>query len=121
MHNSLLFWQEITATLKRDFEAVNKDNNFIYNDRVPSFNTLEPPGKAAIAKPTPFTSPSPSFVDLFVILVPLPVSKALQAYGGKKESLVGEELEKLREATRTLNELVAFSFPFHFYVFLSDY
>ena len=90
--------------IKRDFDAVNKDNNFIYNDRVPSFTTLEPPGKAAVAKPIQFSSPSPNFVDLFVSLVPLPVSKALQSYGGKKESLVSEGLEKLRHATSTLNE-----------------
>lgn len=104
MNHTALFLQEITATVRRDYESVNKDNNFIYNDRVPSFNTLEPPGKAAIAKPLQFASPSPSFVDLFVGLVPLPVSKALQSYNGKKDSLVSEELEKLREATHTLNE-----------------
>lgn len=96
--------QEITATLKRDYEAAKKDNNFIYNDRVPNFSTLEPPGKAAIAKPIQFQSPSPNFIDIFAHLVPLPVSKALTTYNNRKDSIVNEELEKLRQATSALNE-----------------
>ena len=64
--------------VKKDYEAANKDNNFIYNDLVPDFGTLEPPGKATLAKPLPFTSPAPNFVDLFANLVPLAVSQALQ-------------------------------------------
>ena len=68
----------MTQTVKRDYEAANKDNNFIYNDLVPEFGTLEPPGKATLAKPTPFTSPSANFVDLFASLVPLAVSQAQQ-------------------------------------------
>lgn len=68
----------MTQTVKRDYEAVNKDNNFIYNDLVPDFGTLEPPGKATLAKPVQFTSPAANFVDLFASLVPLAVSHALQ-------------------------------------------
>ena len=64
--------------MKRDHEAANKDNNFIYNDLVPDFGTLEPPGKATLAKPIQFTSPAANFVDLFTTLVPLAVSQALQ-------------------------------------------
>ena len=66
--------------MKKDFEAANKDNNFIYNDLVPDFGTLEPPGKATLAKPLPFTSPAPNFIDLFANLVPLAVSQALQVW-----------------------------------------
>ena len=49
--------QDITATVKRDFEAVSKDNNFIYNDLVPDFGTLEPPGM-----PSPHPSPPPPLI-----------------------------------------------------------
>ena len=126
--------QDITAVVKRDYEAVNKDNNFIYNDLVPDFGTLEPPGKATLAKPVQFSSPSSSFVDLFASLVPLAVSQALQvwgvvknlslslslslsksmstpsslfalqAYATKKDELINSECEKLRQATAELNE-----------------
>lgn len=68
----------MTQTVKRDYESANKDNNFIYNDLVPDFGTLEPPGKATLAKPVQLTSPASNFVDLFASLVPLAVSQALQ-------------------------------------------
>ena len=99
-----MFYQEITGTLKRDHDAVEKDNNFIYNDRVPDFGTLEPPGKATVAKSIQFQSPASNFLDLFASLVPLPVSRALTAYNSKKDALVSEELEKIRTATSNLNE-----------------
>ena len=96
--------QEITSTIRRDYEAVVKDNNFIYNDRVPDFGTLEPPGKASLAKTIQFQSPASNFLDLFVNLVSLPVSRALSAYNAKKEELVSGELEKIRTASSNLNE-----------------
>ena len=97
-------FKELTSSLKKDLEAVEKDNNFIYNDRVPDFGTLEPPGKASIAKAIQFQSPASNFLDLFAKLVPLPVSRAMSTYNSKKEALVNEELEKLRNATSALNE-----------------
>lgn len=36
--------------------------------------------------------------------MPLSVNQALSAYEGKKEALVQEELEKLRDATSNINE-----------------
>lgn len=83
---------------------MEKDNNFIYNDRVPDFGTLEPPGRASVAKAIQFQSPASNFLDLFANLVPLPVSRAISAYNSKKEALVNEELEKIRTATSSLNE-----------------
>lgn len=97
-------FQELTSSLKKDLEAVEKDNNFIYNDRVPDFGTLEPPGKASIAKAIQFQSPASNFLDLFANLVPLPVSRAMSNYNSKKDTLVNDELEKLRNATSSLNE-----------------
>ena len=95
---------DLTATVKRDYEQANKDNNFIYNDLVPDVGTLEPPGKATLAKPNQFVSPASNFVDLFKDLMPLSVSQAVNAYNAKQESLVTGELDKLREATNALNE-----------------
>ncbi len=97
-------WQELSSTVKRDFEQATKDNNFIYNDLIPDFNTLEPPGKATLAKPVQFTSPASNFQDLFKDLMPLSVSQAVTVYTSKKEELVSKELERLRDATHVLNE-----------------
>ena len=94
----------MTGTLKRDYEAANKDNNFIYNELVPDFGTLEPPGKATLAKPVQFTNPASNFQDLFKDLMPLAVNEAVSTYNAKKESLINAELEKIREATHLLNE-----------------
>ena len=102
----ILVIQELTSTMKRDYEQVTKDNNFIYNDLVPDFNTLEPPGKATLAKPVQFTSPAANFQDLFKDLMPLAVSQAMSAYATKKEEFVSTELERLRDATHNLNEYV---------------
>ena len=95
---------DLTATVKRDYEQANKDNNFIYNDLVPDIGTLEPPGKATLAKPVQLVTPAANFVDLFKDLMPLSVSQAVNAYNSKREGLVNGELEKLREATAALNE-----------------
>ncbi|XP_019863955.1 PREDICTED: programmed cell death 6-interacting protein-like, partial [Amphimedon queenslandica] len=98
---------ELTSSLKKNLEAIEKDNNFIYNDRVPDFGTLERPGKASIAKVIQFQSPASNFLDLFTNLVPLPISHAMSNYNSKKDALVSEELEKLRNTTSSLNENLA--------------
>ena len=95
---------DLTSMVKRDYEQANKDNNFIYNDLVPDVGTLEPPGKATLAKPVQFTSPASNFVDIFKDLMPLSVSQAVNTYNSKREGLINGELEKLREATAALNE-----------------
>ena len=59
-----------------------------------------------MAKAVQFTSPAPNFQDLFKDLMPLSVSQAVTAYTSKKEELVAAELERLRDATRVLNESV---------------
>ncbi len=38
--------------------------------------------------------------------MPLAVNQAVSAYDGKKDSLVQEELDKLRDATHNINEWV---------------
>ncbi len=90
--------------IKRAFTASKKDNDFIYLDRVPSFESLETIGRAALAKPLPVQTPlSNSFVDLFAGLVPMSVHQAIAAYDTKKAELVNKEVGSLREATQLLN------------------
>jgi hypothetical protein len=48
--------------VQRALESAKKDNDFIYHDKIPDVKTLATIGKAAIAKPTPVSTPlSPKF------------------------------------------------------------
>lgn len=88
-------------------EAI-KDNDFIYHERVPDVRSLNPIGKAPLAKSLPvpdrFTS---NFSDVFETLVPVVVQQALTAYDTRKQDLVNREVGKLKEATGLLNSVLA--------------
>lgn len=49
--------KELSDRINRDLTSAKKDNNFIYNDRVPEVKDLEPIGKAALVKAAPITTP----------------------------------------------------------------
>ncbi|XP_025081539.1 programmed cell death 6-interacting protein-like isoform X2 [Pomacea canaliculata] len=94
--------------IQRALEAAKKDNDFIYHDKIPDLKSLEPIGKAVVAKPTPLASPlSPKFTDLFEKIVPLPVFEALTAFENRKSQLANMEIGRLREATALINSVLA--------------
>ena len=43
--------------IQRALESAKKDNDFIYHDKIPDLKNLPAIGKAAVAKPTPFSPP----------------------------------------------------------------
>lgn len=43
-------FQDYANKVQRNLNEVKKDNDFIYHERVPDAKTLEPIGKAAVAK-----------------------------------------------------------------------
>lgn len=45
------------ARVDRSLETAQKDNNFIYHDKIPDLKTLQPIGKAVVAKPAPVSQP----------------------------------------------------------------
>lgn len=49
--------KELTDKINRALTVAKKDNDFIYNDRVPEVKDLEHIGKAALVKSTPITPP----------------------------------------------------------------
>ena len=93
----------MVGEIQREHDAVKKDNDFIYNDLVPKFDTLEPIPKMNLAKPVQFQTPSANFVDLFANLMPPDVYQAMNMYNGKRDSLVSGELRKLQEASQAMN------------------
>lgn len=46
-----------TARIERCLEDAVKDNNFIYHDKIPDVKSLQPVGKAPVAKALPLNSP----------------------------------------------------------------
>ena len=97
----------MNATIGKLFPQAKKDNEFIYNDKVPSTDSLKAIGRAALAKPLPVSSPmSSNFHDLFTRLVPIQVHQALATFESKKDFLVKEEITKVRDATNELNGYV---------------
>ena len=97
------FLKAMAVQVQRDHDAVKKDNDFIYNDRVPKLDTLEAIPKMALAKPVQFPSPSPNFVDVFSNLLPTDVYQAVSAYSAKRDGIVSGELRKLQDATQAMN------------------
>lgn len=102
-----LFETYITKAERALVEA-NKDNDFIYHERVPDLKLLQPIPKASTVKPTPLPQHfSAIFKDLFQELVPMPVHQAMTAYDVRKGELVNREINELRKATQLLNGMMA--------------
>ncbi|XP_076628899.1 programmed cell death 6-interacting protein-like protein AliX [Colletes latitarsis] len=101
-------FQEYANRAQRNFTEVKKDNDFIYHERIPDVKSLEPVGKANVAKllPLPETF-STNFKDLFTDLLPVSVHQALSSYEVRRNELVNSEISKLREMTQVLNSVLA--------------
>ncbi|KAK7899132.1 hypothetical protein WMY93_019985 [Mugilogobius chulae] len=85
-----------------------KDNDFIYNERVPEVKDLEHIGKAALAKPTTITPPiSQKFSDLFEKMVPMAVQQSMSIYTQRKAETVNRLVGTMREATNLCNGVLA--------------
>lgn len=101
-------FEEYAHRAQRNLTESKKDNDLIYNEMIPDVKSLDSPGKALLAKPTAVTS---RFLeggkDLFVALVPVALHQALTACESRKNEIVNGEILKLREATQTLNGVLA--------------
>lgn len=85
-----------------------KHNDFIYNEIIPDVKTLESPGKAQLAKALPISLPlSQNPKDLFADLVPVALHQAIAASEARKNEVVNAEILRLREASQTLNGVLA--------------
>lgn len=49
--------KDLSDRINRALTSAKKDNDFIYNDRVPEIKDLEHIGKAALVKASPITAP----------------------------------------------------------------
>lgn len=101
-------FDDFAAKAQRNLIESKKDNDFIYNELVPDIKTLDGPGKAQLAKALPPSFPlTPNLKDLFEDLVPVAIHQAVVASDARKNEIVNIEVMKLREATQTLNGVLA--------------
>ncbi|CAK9795355.1 Programmed cell death 6-interacting protein [Anthophora quadrimaculata] len=101
-------FQEYANRAQRNLTEVKKDNDFIYHEKIPDINSLEPIGKASVAKLQPLPEVfSSNFKDLFADLLPVTVHQALSSYEVRRNELVNAEISKLREMTQVLNSVLA--------------
>ncbi|KAG8037386.1 hypothetical protein G9C98_005596 [Cotesia typhae] len=101
-------FQDYATKAERRLTVIKKDNDFIYHERIPDIKSLEPIGKANIAKFLTMSQPMNSnFKDLFEDLLPVAVHHALSSYEIRRNELVNTEISKLREMTQVLNTVLA--------------
>lgn len=101
-------FQDYATKAERRLTVIKKDNDFIYHERIPDIKSLEPIGKANIAKFLTMSQPMNSnFKDLFEDLLPVVVHHALSSYEIRRNELVNTEISKLREMTQVLNTVLA--------------
>ncbi|XP_035736483.1 programmed cell death 6-interacting protein-like [Vespa mandarinia] len=101
-------FQDYANKAQRNLTEVKKDNDFIYHERIPDVKSLEPVGKANVAKLLPLPERfSSNFKDLFTELLPVGVHQALSSYEVRRNELVNAEISKLREMTQVLNSVLA--------------
>ncbi|XP_066247093.1 programmed cell death 6-interacting protein [Euwallacea similis] len=102
------FFNDLLNKAERNLVEVEKDNDFIYHERIPDYKSLEPIGKTLIAKTLPLPERmSQNFKDLFSTMVPVAVHQALASYDVRKSDIVNTEITKLRDATQELNGILA--------------
>jgi len=91
----------------RALTDAKKDNDFIYHERIPDVKQLASVGRAAVVKPTPLPDKFlPNEKELFEALMPVHIHQAMAAYEVRKQEMVGTELNKLKEGTNMLNEIL---------------
>ncbi|PRD26081.1 UNVERIFIED_CONTAM: Pdcd6ip [Trichonephila clavipes] len=101
-------FKDYLPKITHNFEEVKKDNDFIYHARIPDAKSLEPIGKAALAKPIiPGDRMNPNSQDMFGALLPLAVQQAVSAFDLRKTEIVNREKERMQSETQMLNGILA--------------
>ena len=91
----------------RAFTHAKKDNDFIYHERIPDVKQLTAIGRAAMVKPIVLPDKFlPNVKELLAALMPVHIYQALAAYEVRKQEMVGKELNRMKEGTNMLNEIL---------------
>uniref|UniRef100_A0A8D8W3V9 Programmed cell death 6-interacting protein n=1 Tax=Cacopsylla melanoneura TaxID=428564 RepID=A0A8D8W3V9_9HEMI len=102
------FFEDILSRAQRNLAEALKDNDFIYHERIPDIKSIEPVGKASIAKSLPLpTKFSAKPIELFEFLVPMVIHQSMAGFEQKKSDIVNGEIGKLRESTQLMNTVLS--------------
>lgn len=97
-------YKEYIRKATRVYEDAKKDNEFIYHARIPDYSSLNPVGKAALAKPTSVPEKfRPEQPDLFEKLLPVSMQQSLVKIEARKQEVVNGEIAAIRELNQVLN------------------
>lgn len=101
-------YQDYVNRAQKALTEAQKDNDFIYHERVPDVKILDPVGKAPLAKTLPIPERlGASFKDLFEGLTPVVVHQAMAAWDVRKTEIINVEVGRMREANQMLNGTLA--------------
>lgn len=102
-------WSALSARVKTALASALKDNNFIYHERVPEHATLEAIDKMPVAKISSLSASlsGDGVRDLFADLTPVAVQQAMASHEVRRAALVNNHVTRLRNATQTLNGVLA--------------
>lgn len=101
-------FKEIVNKANQSLEEVKRDNDFIYHAKIPDYKSLPQVSKALLAKCIDVAEIFyPGETDLLENLLPFGVHKSIQSLDQQKQSIVNTEISKLREATQTINAILA--------------
>ncbi|TPX56668.1 hypothetical protein PhCBS80983_g04377 [Powellomyces hirtus] len=95
--------KNLQTTLQHSIARAEKDNDIVYMETVPRFETLEAISGANMVKPTPIPDLS-SISDIvgpqmFAGLVPFSVHQSVSLYSHKKDAVVSSLVNKLNDAS----------------------
>ena len=91
----------------RALTDAEKDNAFIYHERIPDVTQLTTIGRAAVVKPTALPDKFlPNDKELFSALMPIHTHQAVAAYEVRKQDMVGKELNRMKVGTNMINEIL---------------
>ena len=97
-------FKEYSRKANRSYEEAKKDNEFIYHARIPEYSSLNPIGKANLAKATSIPDRFlPDQIDLFEKLLPISVQQSVVKLDARKQEIVNSEIASLRDLNNVLN------------------
>ncbi|KAL4217444.1 Tyrosine-protein phosphatase non-receptor type 23 [Mactra antiquata] len=106
IQDSLRFTHDVVGGKQ---QSAKKDNDFVYHDKIPAYDTLPEIKGASLVKGIPFNPSDPeiSGPDIFNKLVPMSAHEASSLYSEEKATLLRRIASEIQEKNDELNQYLA--------------